>query len=67
MDIEISQAKNRGLVGLKGKIIDETKNTIVILTREGKKTVIKNQVTLLTDGLEISGKELAKRPEERIK
>lgn len=50
-----------------GQIIDETKNTITILTKTGRNTIIKNQATIKINNLLIDGKKLAKRPEERIK
>jgi ribonuclease P protein subunit POP4 len=37
----IIESKNKQIDGLRGKIIDETKNTYTIKTREGKKKIIK--------------------------
>ncbi len=70
--VEVMQAENPTLVGVHGRVIDETKNTFVI---EGEnketKTLVKKQVTLKTtiDGKEylIDGKLLQGRPEERLK
>ena len=67
LDIEIAKAANNSLVGIKGRVIDETKNTLLIKTGKGEKRVIKKQATFLIKGSEIDGKKLAKRPEERIK
>lgn len=55
-----------------GKIMDETKNSILIETREGnRKMFLKNgnEFEFIFSGKKIvvSGKELALRPEERIK
>ncbi len=70
--VEIIEAKNPSLVGLKGKIIDETKNTITIETKDKEtKKIIKNQVTFKTKIKEktfiIKGEVLQGRPEDRLK
>jgi ribonuclease P protein subunit POP4 len=64
---EITDAKNRSLVGIKGKIIDETKNTITIETEKKEKKIIKNQVTIKINEKVIEGKKITKRIEERLK
>ncbi len=65
---EVSKSKNKSLVGLSGTIIDETKNTLALMTQQGKKAVlIKSEVTINIDGTEIDGEKLQKRPEERVK
>ncbi len=70
-DCEITGAKNAILKGIKGKIINETRNTITIKTSKGKKTVIKQQVTIMA---EIDNKKFSiecgaidARPEDRVK
>jgi len=60
---EIISSKNETLIGLKGKIIDETRNTITI---QGKK-ILKSHVTLKINGKIIEGKDIKRRPEDRIK
>lgn len=45
--IEIIDAKNKTLVGIKGTIVDETKNTFKIKTKLQKKTIIKDQITFI--------------------
>jgi RNase P/RNase MRP subunit p29 len=56
---------------LTAKIIDETKNTLVITADNKKKRISKALHTLEFDGgeklIRISGKLFLKRPEERIK
>ena len=42
--IEIIESKNKSLIGLKGKVIDETKNILTINTEKGIKKVIKSQI-----------------------
>ncbi|MBI5880859.1 ribonuclease P protein subunit [archaeon] len=64
---EITEAKNKTLVGVKGRIIDETKSTITI--QDGKKTkkIIKEQIKITINGKTTDGKNLIGRPETRIK
>ncbi len=70
-EAEIVNASDRSLMGLKGKIIDETLKTITLETRNGRKIVPKDIVTLsiaFPDGkVIVNGKDLLQRPEERIK
>ncbi len=71
-NIEIIRSKNRANLGLKGKITDETKNTLQIKTEKGeKKTLIKKNITfkMKTNNNEviIKGEEIQAAPEERIK
>ena len=45
-NIEITKSKNTSLIGLKGKVIDETKNRITIETKKGVKKIIKSQIKI---------------------
>ena len=66
--IEITKSKNKSLVGIKGKVIDETKNMIIL---DNQKKLIKSQSTfkikIKNNTYEIDGKVLQTRPEDRIK
>ncbi len=42
--IRVVEAKNKKLIGMKGRVIDETKNLIVIETEKGIKKLIKKQI-----------------------
>jgi len=42
-NIEIKESKNKSLIGLKGKVIDETKNMFTIETQKGIKKIMKSQ------------------------
>jgi RNase P/RNase MRP subunit p29 len=68
--IEVVDADNIKLIGKKGKITDETKNTITIDERGKRKVLLKHQVRFIieTEGkrVKIDGKKIAKRPEKRI-
>ncbi|MBI2670735.1 ribonuclease P protein subunit [Candidatus Woesearchaeota archaeon] len=71
LNIEIISSKNPSLIGMNGKIIDETKFTFKIKTQYGIKKIIKNQVKMLikinNNKIEIDGNKLIGRAEERLK
>ncbi|MBT4804776.1 ribonuclease P protein subunit [Candidatus Woesearchaeota archaeon] len=67
--IEILHSKNKSNLGIKGKVIDETKMTLKIKWGEKVKTLLKNNITfkIVRNEQIITGQEIMKRPEERIK
>ncbi len=71
LDMEIVGSTNKSLRGIKGKIIDETKNTLVIEMQGKTKQILKNQITLkcVIAGVtaRINGMQLVGRSEERLK
>lgn len=71
LKIEITDSKNKSLMGLKGKIVNETKNMIIIETENTIKKIIKKQIKmklkLINKTIEIDGKKLVGTPENRIK
>lgn len=67
-NLEVIESKNQDLVGLKGKIVDETKNMFVL--DNGKKLVKDQstfQISLGEEIFEVDGKLLVGRPEDRLK
>ena len=68
---EVSDAKNKANVGITGKIVDETRNTIMIETKKGIKRLIKENITIdvffQNKKIRIKGTLLVGRPEDRIK
>ena len=68
-EIEIIEAKNTYNLSIKGKVVDETKTTLKVEQNGKFKTLLKNNITikLIKSGKIISGQEIAKRPEERLK
>lgn len=66
-DVEIVESTNLSLLGLKGKIINETKMTITLVHHGKQKMLFKNAIELLLNGRRVPGRELLGRPEERIK
>jgi ribonuclease P protein subunit POP4 len=72
LSIEVIDSKNKSDIGIKGTIIDETKNTLVIEDSEEKRKVIfKNNVIIETKinnkKIRIRGSCLLGRPQDRIK
>lgn len=67
--VTIAESKNQSLQGLVGEIVDETKNTLVIKTTSKTVNVLKSAIIKITlqSGEMLTGEQLAKRPEERIK
>jgi len=65
--IKVVESKNKSNVGMEGKIIDETKKTIVVKTKKGQKKLLKSNITIMINHKKIKGQQLTKRPEERIK
>ncbi len=71
LETEISKAANKSLQGIKGKITDETQNTITVRSGNKKKVLLKDQIALTfridNQTIEVDGKSLMGRPEERVK
>ena len=69
-NIEIINATNKDLIGIKGKIIDETQHTIIISQKDKRKTLLKEQITFIVTEknrrIKIDGKKINKKPEKRI-
>ncbi|HEV8289617.1 MAG TPA: ribonuclease P protein subunit [Candidatus Norongarragalinales archaeon] len=69
LDVSIEQAPNKSLIGLKGKIIDETKETLLVETSKGRRVIPKTGTRLFfpSFGESVQGDALRVRPEERTK
>ena len=72
LKVKIAKSANPDCVGIKGRVIDETRNTFILAQNGVEKRVIKEiSVFHFTypDGtvVEIDGKVLVGRPEDRIK
>ncbi len=66
--ITISDSKNKEIIGINGKIIMETKNMIIMDTKNGKKSIPKDICKLSNkDGvMPIDSTKLNKKPHERL-
>jgi len=67
--IEVVEASNPSNLGITGKIVDETKSTIKVDHKGKVKTLLKETITFKLIGKNqlINGKDIVKRPEERLK
>jgi len=63
----ITKAKNKAYEGLNGTIINETKNTIVLLVNGTEKKILKNAATFTINKKKVEGKNIIKHIEDRIK
>jgi len=72
LNAKVTESSNSEYIGINGKVVDETRNTLII-SHEGKeKTIIKDVAVFhftLPDGtvIEIDGKSIVGRPENRVK
>jgi len=72
LTINVVDSKNKANINLKGRIVDETKHTLIIQTKEKqKKRMFKKNIAFTTkiknQNYKIMGTFLEGKPEERIK
>lgn len=72
LKVKVVKSSNPSCIGLSGKIIEETKNTFKILHNDDEKILIKRDCIFhftLPDKtvIEVDGKVLIGRPEDRVK
>ena len=69
--VEIVNSNSRQLLGLTGKIVDETRDTFKVLVNKRNfkefKIILKRGNTFKIGSLIVQGAKIAKRPEDRIK
>ena len=71
-DARVAESRHADYVGASGKVVNETKNTFTIMQAEKTKQIIKEAAIFrfkFSDGtvVEIDGKLLVGRPEDRLK
>ena len=70
LDTEITQSTNPQIVGLNGRIINETKSMFTLNTDKGVKSIAKSQnswkFTIEDQDVIVEGIKIAKRPFDRI-
>ncbi len=71
-DCKVAESRHADYVGISGKVIDESKNTFKIMQAGKQKNVFKEASVFrfkFSDGtiVEIDGKLLVGRPEDRVK
>ena len=69
LSVIVREATDPTLVGLRGRVVDETRNTLLVETAKGEKRVPKKgaEFAFGSEGVPIRGDDLLFRPEERIK
>ena len=72
LTVKVTKSTHEGFIGIAGKVVDETKNTLLIEENEIEKRIPKGGTTFhfkLPDGIivEIEGNIIIARPEDRIK
>jgi len=72
LKVRVVGSTHSGHIGIEGRIVDETRNTLIINHRGRNKIIAKETATfhfMLPKGLvvEVEGKNLIKRPEDRVK
>ncbi len=71
MEALVIKAKNKSLIGAHGIIIDETRNMLAVEHNHTIKQLPKDQIKLRLkvnhDSIDIEGKALVGRPEDRLK
>jgi ribonuclease P protein subunit POP4 len=72
LEVKVVSSTNSQLAGLKGTVIDESRNMLTIETSKGEKTLAKEECTFsfhLPSGewVKVQGSLLVARPEDRIK
>ncbi len=67
-EVIITNSENKEIIGIKGKIIMETKNMIILDTKKGKRNIPKNICQLSSNNqvIKIDSTKLNKRPYERL-
>jgi len=69
---KVVQGSNPSYIGILGRVLDETRNTFTILHKEKEKVIVKEtsvfHFTLPDETvIEVDGKVLVGRPEDRVK
>jgi ribonuclease P protein subunit POP4 len=73
LTVEIYNSTHKDLIGLKGRIIDETRNTLRIELDNSDEKIIPKSIAIFhftlpnNEKVEIDGKIIVSRPEDRIK
>jgi ribonuclease P protein subunit POP4 len=72
LEVKVSRAKNPEIRGVKGRIVDESRNMLVVAERGNKLLIPKDVATFrfkLDDGtiVDVNGERLVARPENRLK
>ncbi|MCX8171870.1 MAG: ribonuclease P protein subunit [Candidatus Bathyarchaeota archaeon] len=73
LDVKVAKSTNPSCVGLRGKVINETRNTFRVLCKNNEEKVLIKENCIFHFTLpdktvvEVDGKSLIGRPEDRVK
>lgn len=75
LNVNITDSSNKNHVGIEGRVVDETQNTLIIETENGEKMVPKKNSTFVFQiksnsaekYVQVNGNLLLSQPENRIK
>lgn len=72
LKVKVVKSNNPGYVGVSGRVVDETRNTLVIRQKNEDKVIVKEAAVFqftLPNGtvVEIEGNAILGRPEDRVK
>jgi len=69
LSVVVRAATDPTLVDLRGRVVDETRNTLLVETAKGEKRVPKKgaEFAFGPEGVRVQGDDLLFRPEDRIK
>ncbi len=72
LNVSVVQASNSTMTGVRGDVVDETKNMLTISDKRGKIMIAKNTALfrfVLPSGVrvDVDGKRLVAKPENRLK
>ncbi|EHP87734.1 Ribonuclease P, Rpp29 [Methanotorris formicicus Mc-S-70] len=72
LEVEIVKSRNPSMIGIKGRIIDESRNTLVIEKENGQEVIIPKDIAVFrfklpTCRVDVDGRLLIGRPEDRLK
>ena len=72
LECEVKQSKNKSQIGMKGKVVDETRNILTLETEKGEKLIEKKNAEFIFafsggEKVAVDGKLLIGRPEARTK
>lgn len=71
LKVAAENSSDKSKIGIRGKVVYETKNVLVVDTKKGEKKLPKKEVDFVfyvgDEKIELSGKDILARPENRIK
>lgn len=71
LNVRVAEAPNPSLIGIKGTVVDETRNLLIIKDEKKERKIPKEkteiEIEVGNEKIVIKGKEIIGRPEDRIK